>query len=150
MLCLNETKIDPGKINSQGVWKEIPEGYEQHYNCCKIKNGYSGVAIFTKVKPVSVRHDIGVAKHDGEGRVLTIEFKSVILVAVYTPNAGEGLKRLKYRTEEWDEDFFKYIKSLESEFPGKAIIFTGDLNVAHKEIDIYDTKGKEKVAGFTP
>ena len=113
-----------------------------------MKKGYSGTAIFTKIAPIKVTHDLGISKHDGEGRVLTMEFEKFHLIAVYTPNAGEGLKRLKYRTEEWDVDFFKYLKDLESS--GKAVICTGDLNVAHKEIDIYDTKGKEKVPGFTP
>ena len=110
--------------------------------------GYSGVAIFTKLKPIKVTHDLGVSKHDQEGRVLTAEFESFVLVSVYTPNAGEGLKRLAYREKEWDVDFFEHLKNLEK--LGKAVICTGDLNVAHKEIDIYDPKGKEKVPGYTP
>ena len=97
---------------------------------------------------MSVQYGIGKSKHDDEGRVITAEFDSFTLVAVYTPNAGEGLKRLQYRTKEWDLDFFEFVKSLESR--GKAVIVTGDLNCAHNEIDIYDPKGKEKVPGFSP
>ena len=93
-------------------------------------------------------HDLGIPKHDGEGRVITMEFEKFIVVAVYTPNAGEGLKRLQYRTEEWDLDFFAHLKKLEGK--EKAVICTGDLNVAHQEIDIYDPKGKEKTPGYTP
>ena len=92
---------------------------------------------------------MGIPKHDGEGRVITAEFNQFIIVMTYVPNAGEGLKRLKYRVDEWDKDFFDYIRRIEVE-RGKPVIVTGDLNVAHKEIDIYDTKGKEKIPGFTP
>ena len=92
-------------------------------------------------------YDIQIAKHDGEGRVLTAEFKDFYLVCVYVPNAGEGLKRLEYRTKEWDRDFLRYLKALEER---KPVILTGDLNVAHQEIDIYDPAGKHKYAGFTP
>ena len=130
------------------LWKEVPEGYEQHWNCSKKVKGYSGVAIFSKIAPVSVNHDIKISKHDQEGRVLTMEFPTFILIACYTPNAGEGLKRLNYRVDEWDVDFFKYITDLEK--TGKAVILTGDLNCAHKDIDIYDPKGKDKNPGFSP
>lgn len=106
------------------------------------------MAIFTKIAPISVKHDIGINKHDQEGRVLTVEYDSFFLVACYTPNAGEGLRRLDYRVDQWDVDFFKYIQSLEGK--GKAVILSGDLNCAHHEIDLYDTKGKEKVPGYTP
>ena len=93
---------------------------------------------------------MGVKKHDGEGRVLSLVFETFVIVSVYTPNAGEGLKRLAYRTKEWDTDFFEFIQALEKEFPKKNIIVSGDLNVAHEEIDIYDPKKKEKTPGFTP
>ena len=146
-MCLNETKTDASKVASK-VWKQIPKEYEQHWNFCKCKNGYSGVAIFTKIKPLRVMHDIGIQKHDQEGRVLAMEFKEFIVVSTYTPNAGEGLKRVNYRVNEWDKDFFKYLENLEA--GGKPVVLTGDLNVAHQEIDIYDTKGKEKVPGFSP
>ena len=147
IICLNESKMTYDKIEKK-FRKEIPEGYEQHWNCSKDKKGYSGVAIFTKFKPISVTHDIGIDKHDREGRVLTMEFDKFYLVSCYTPNAGEGLKRLQYRVGEWDKDFFKYLQSLEDN--GKFVILTGDLNVAHKDIDIYDTKNKHKNPGFSP
>lgn len=99
VLCLNETKTDPEKINKTGAHNQLPGGYEQYWNCCKVKKGYSGTAVFTRVKPIKMTYDMGVKKHDGEGRVITVEFKQFILVTVYVPNAGEGLKRLKYRTE---------------------------------------------------
>ena len=117
----------------------MPEEYEQHWNCCKCKKGYSGVAILTKVKPLSVTHDLKISKHDQEGRVMTMEFEHFYLVACYTPNAGEGLKRVDYRTKEWDADFFAHLRKLEET---KPVVLGGDLNVAHKELDIYDTKNK--------
>lgn len=148
VLCLNETKVDFDKIDKLRIWEAIPSEYEQHWNSSNTKLGYSGVAIFTKVRPESVTHGLGIAKHDGEGRVLTMEFKEFTLVSCYTPNAGEGLKRLDYRVEEWDKDFFEYIKNLRSK--GKPVILCGDLNCAPQEIDIYDPKGKAKLPGFTP
>ena len=93
--------------------------------------------------------DIGVSKHDDEGRVITAEFQQFILVAVYVPNSGDQLQRLKYRTEEWDRDFFAYLDGLRK-LKGKAVIVTGDLNVAHEEIDIFDPKGRQRLACFTP
>lgn len=101
------------------------------------------------MKPISVQFDIGISKHDIEGRVITAEFKEFVVVGVYVPNSGDDLRRLKYRTEEWDRDFADYLDKLREE-RGKPLILTGDLNVAHNEIDIYDPKGKEKVACFTP
>lgn len=92
---------------------------------------------------------MGIKKHDGEGRVVTAEFEPFVLIDAYVPNSGEGLKRLKYRVEEWDKDFFQYIEKLEKD-TGKPVILAGDLNVAHNEIDVFDPKGREKVAGFTP
>lgn len=92
-------------------------------------------------------YDIQIAKHDGEGRVLTAEYERFYLVCVYVPNAGEGLKRLDYRVNEWDKDFARYLKALEKR---KPVILAGDLNVAHQEIDIYDATGKHKMPGYTP
>jgi exodeoxyribonuclease III len=97
ILCLNETKTDMDKISRKNFHKHIPDGYQQYWNCSKEKRGYSGVAIFTKVKPIQVLFDIQIPKHDTEGRVLTAEFNKFYLVAVYVPNSGEGLKRLDYR-----------------------------------------------------
>lgn len=97
MLCLNETKTDPEKIDKI-LARQMSDEYEQHWNCSQKNKGQSGVAIFTKVKPLSVMHDLNVEKHDKTGRVLTMEFEQFYLVACYTPNAGEGLKRVDYRT----------------------------------------------------
>lgn len=149
IVCFNEIKTDEEKIMKGGFHKQIPDGYEQYWNCSKTKKGYAGTAILTKVKPLSVEFDIGVSKHDEEGRVVTAEFQKFVLVAVYVPNSGDHLQRLKYRTEEWDRDFFDYLDKLRSE-KKKPLIVTGDLNVAREPIDIYDAKGKEKIACFTP
>ena len=110
------------------------------------KKGIFWTAIFSKYQPISVFEGIGIKKHDQEGRVITLEFEKFYLISCYTPNAGEGLKRIDYRVKEWDKDFFEYINKLKDK---KDIILTGDLNVAKDEIDIYDTKGKEKMPGFT-
>ena len=147
VLCLNETKTDLEKVNRKGFHKHIPDGYQQYWNFSKVKKGYSGVAIFTKVKPIQVLYDIQIPKHDGEGRVLTAEYNKFYLVAVYVPNSGEGLKRLDYRIQEWDRDFTRYLKALEKR---KPVILAGDLNVAHNEIDIFDPTGKHKIPGYTP
>ena len=142
---LNETKADLAKIKSKKLNEALPEGYEQHWNCSIAKKGYSGVALFSKIKPIQVTYGIGVSKHDQEGRVITAEFPDFCLVVAYVPNAGEGLKRLDYRVNEWDKDFQAYLNGLK-----KPVLLTGDLNVAHHEIDIYDPKGKEKNPGFSP
>ena len=105
IFCLNEIKVDAEKLEKMGYHKHIPAEYEQYWNCCKVKKGYAGTAIFSKVKPISVSFEIGISKHDGEGRVTTAEFKEFILVATYVPNSGDGLNRLKYRVGEWDKDF---------------------------------------------
>ena len=148
VLCLNETKCDTEKLDRMRYFSRITPGYAQYWNGSKAKKGYSGTAIFTKVKPVRVEFDFGT-KHNQEGRSITMEFNHFILVATYVPNAGEGLKRLGYRVKEWDADFHAYLKQLESE-RGKPVVLAGDLNVAHHEIDLYDPKGKEKVPGYTP
>lgn len=103
ILCLNETKIDEEKLDSKKTLANLPSSYAQYWNCCKAKKGYSGTAIFTKVRPFNVVFDF--AGHDQEGRSITMEFELFFLVAVYVPNAGEGLKRLQYRVYEWDADF---------------------------------------------
>jgi len=108
--------------------------------------------MFTKVKPISVQFDFNNSDNDPvenlEGRSITAEFEKFILVVTYVPNAGEGLKRLDYRINTWDKNFHAYLKQLEKR--GKPVILSGDLNVAHHEIDLYDTKGKEKIPGYTP
>jgi exodeoxyribonuclease III len=113
-----------------------------------VKKGYSGTAILSKVNPVNVWYDIGIPKHDKEGRSMTAEFKDFILIVAYVPNSGDGLLRLDYRVEEWDADFQKHILKMKSEF-NKPVIVAGDLNVAHNEIDIYDPRGKDNAACFT-
>ena len=148
VICLNETKTDPDKIDQKRLFQKIPSGYASYWNCSKAKLGYSGTAILTRVKPISVQFDFG-KEHINEGRSITMEFNNFVLVAAYVPNAGEGLKRLQYRITKWDADFHIYLKQIEKE-RRKPVILTGDLNVAHNEIDLYDTKGKEKVPGYTP
>ena len=121
------------------------EKYPYQYWNSAIKKGYSGTAIFSKIKPISETYGIGVEEHDQEGRVITIEFKDYFLVTVYTPNSKRELLRLDYR-QGWDRDFLSFVKSLEEK---KPVIFCGDLNVAHKEIDLKNPKTNHKNAGFT-
>ena len=149
IICLNEIKVDVEKMDKMGYHKQIPSDYEQYWNFCRIKKGYAGTAILTKVKPLSVTYDLGIGKHDGEGRVVTAEFNEFIIVETYVPNSGDGLKRLNYRIKEWDHDFQAYLHKLRDE-KKKPVIMAGDLNVAHQEIDVFDPKGKDKIAGYTP
>ena len=138
VFCLQETKLQPGQIQL-----DLP-GYYQYWNSAE-KKGYSGTAVFTKREPLSVSYGIGVEEHDHEGRVITLEFPEFYLVTVYTPNSQDGLARLDYRMR-WEDDFFSYLKGLEKT---KPVIFCGDLNVAHKEIDLKNPKTNRKNAGFT-
>ncbi|CDW73391.1 exodeoxyribonuclease iii family protein [Stylonychia lemnae] len=149
IVCFNEIKTDLDKISSAKLHQSLPEGYEQYWNCSKTKKGYAGTGIVTRIKPISVEFDIGIDKHDDEGRVITAEFKDFTLVSVYVPNSGDDLRRLDYRTQEWDKDFFDYLDKIRTE-KQKPLILTGDLNVARNELDIFDVKGKEKVACYTP
>jgi exodeoxyribonuclease-3 len=111
-----------------------------------VKKGYSGTVIFTRVKPLSVSFGIGLPTHDGEGRVVTMEFKEFFLINVYQPNSQRGLTRLDYRVKEWDPAFLAYLRKLEKK---KSVIFCGDLNVAHTEIDLANPKTNRRNAGFT-
>lgn len=148
IICFNETRVNNQIEDKNEIRSLFPEPYYLFLNCCKAKTYYSGVAIATKYKPINVTHDMGVPELDQEGRVLTAEFQSFILVAVYTVNSGENLKRLDYRIKEWDPAFRKYVKGLKSK--GKAVVICGDLNVSHHEIDLYDPNGnRNKTAGFT-
>ncbi len=140
MLCLQETKAPAGGINID------LKGYEQFWNHAE-RPGYSGTALFTRRKPISVTNGIAMAKHDTEGRVLTAEFEDFFLVNVYVPNSKRDLSRLGYRSKEWDVDFLKYLKKLEKK---KPVVFCGDLNVAHREIDLTYPKANVKNHGFTP
>ncbi len=138
IFCLQETKLSAGQLEL-----ELP-GYYQYWNYAE-KKGYSGTAIFTKKEPISVTYGIGVEEHDHEGRVITAEFEDFYLVTVYTPNSQRELTRLSYRME-WEAAFLAYVKRLSEK---KGLIFCGDLNVAHKEIDLKNPKTNRKNAGFT-
>ncbi|MDE6750509.1 MAG: exodeoxyribonuclease III [Lachnospiraceae bacterium] len=138
IFCLQETKLQEGQISL-----ELP-GYHQYWNYAE-KKGYSGTAIFTKEEPLSVTYGIGIEEHDHEGRVITLEFPDFYMITVYTPNSQDGLARLDYRMK-WEDDFLAYIKKLEEK---KPVIFCGDLNVAHKEIDLKNPKTNRKNPGFT-
>ena len=136
--CLQETKMQEGQLDVQF------EGYQSYWNYAE-KKGYSGTAIFSKVKPLSVTYGLGIEEHDHEGRVITLELESYYLITVYTPNSQEELRRLDYRMK-WEDDFRAYLKKLEEK---KPVIVCGDLNVAHKEIDLKNPKTNRKNAGFT-
>ncbi len=138
IFCLQETKLQEGQIQL-----ELP-GYYQYWNYAE-KKGYSGTAVFTKEEPLNVTYGIGIEEHDHEGRVITLEFPAFYMVTVYTPNSQRELTRLAYRMK-WEEDFLAYLKTLEQK---KPVIFCGDLNVAHQEIDLKNPKTNRKNAGFT-
>lgn len=138
IFCIQETKLQEGQIDLN-----LP-GYEMYWNYAE-KKGYSGTAIFTRIKPISVKKGIGIEEHDKEGRVITLEFEDYYLVTVYTPNSQTELARLDYRIK-WEEDFKAYLKKLEEK---KPVIVCGDLNVAHKDIDLKNPKTNRKNAGFT-
>ena len=140
ILCLQEIKANKEQVDLQLI------DYPYQYWNSADKKGYSGTAIFSKIKPLNVKNDLGIRKHDTEGRVITAEFKDYFLVTVYTPNSKRELLRLDYREKEWDVDFLKYLKELEKQ---KPVIFCGDLNVAHQEIDLKNPKTNHKNAGFT-
>lgn len=138
IFCLQETKLQEGQIEM-----DLP-GYHQYWNYAE-KKGYSGTAVFSKKAALSVKSGIGIDEHDHEGRVITLEFEDFYFVTVYTPNSQDGLKRLDYRMK-WEDDFLAYLKGLEEH---KPVIYAGDLNVAHKEIDLKNPKTNRKNAGFT-
>lgn len=138
IFCLQETKLQEGQINLD------LEGYHQYWNYAE-KKGYSGTAIFTKAEPLSVSYGIDIEEHDKEGRVITLEFEDFYMITVYTPNSKQALERLEYRMK-WEDDFRAYLKNLETK---KPVIVCGDLNVAHKEIDLKNPKNNIKNAGFT-
>lgn len=138
IFCIQESKLQEGQI-------ELPlEGYYQYWNYAR-KKGYSGTAVFTRQEPLSVSYGMGMEEHDQEGRVITLEFPDFYLVTVYTPNSQNELARLDYRME-WEDAFLAYLKKLEEK---KPVIFCGDLNVAHREIDLKNPKTNRRNAGFT-
>ena len=138
IFCIQETKCQPEQIELEF------EGYKSYYNSAERK-GYSGTAIYTKIPPINVFYGIGIDEHDKEGRVITLEFEDFYFITVYTPNSQSELKRLNYRMK-WEDDFKKYLKELDKK---KPVIVCGDLNVAHKEIDLKNPKTNRKNAGFT-
>lgn len=138
ILCLQETKLQEGQIEL-----ETP-GYYQYWNYAE-KKGYSGTAIFTKEEPLNITYGIGIEEHDHEGRVITLEFPEYFFITVYVPNSQDELKRLDYRMK-WEDDFLAYIKKLDEK---KPVIYCGDLNVAHQEIDLKNPKTNRHNAGFT-
>ena len=139
IFCLQEIKMQQGQMQLD------LEGYYQYFNYAE-KKGYSGTAIFSKQEPLCVTYGIGMSQHDTEGRVITLEFNDFYMVTVYTPNAKSELERLEYRME-WETDFRNYLQNLDA---SKPVIICGDLNVAHKEIDLKNPKSNQKSAGFTP
>ncbi len=138
IFCVQETKLQEGQIDLELA------GYHQYWNYAE-KKGYSGTAIFTKEEPISVFYGIGIEEHDHEGRVITLEYPDYYFITVYTPNSQNELARLDYRMK-WETDFLAYLKKLEET---KPVIFCGDLNVAHKEIDLKNPKTNRMNAGFT-
>jgi exodeoxyribonuclease III len=138
VICVQETKAQPEQL-------EIDlSGYKQFW-CSAEKKGYAGTAVFTRIPSISTSNEIGIPEYGGEGRVLSLEFPQFILVNVYTPNAQRGLTRLDYRMR-WDQEFLGYLKSREQT---KPVVFCGDLNVAHKEIDLANPRNNRRNAGFT-
>ncbi|XP_047055527.1 DNA-(apurinic or apyrimidinic site) endonuclease, chloroplastic-like [Lolium rigidum] len=145
ILCLQETKMQEKDV--EVIKESLLEGYTNSFWTCSVsKLGYSGTAIISRVKPLSIKYGLGVADHDTEGRVVTVEFDDFYLLTAYVPNSGDGLKRLTYRVTEWDPCLGNYMKELEK---SKPVILTGDLNCAHQEIDIHDPAGNSRSAGFT-
>ena len=138
VFCLQETKLQKGQISL-----DLP-GYNQFWNYAE-KKGYSGTAVFSREEPLSVRYGLGIDQHDHEGRVITLEFPDYYFITVYVPNSQEELKRLDYRMV-WEDDFLSYVKKLEET---KPVIFCGDLNVAHREIDLKNPASNRRNAGFT-
>lgn len=138
VFCLQETKMQAGQLDLSF------EGYESYWNYAE-KKGYSGTAVFTRQHPLSVAYGLGIEEHDREGRVITLEFDAFFLVTVYTPNSQDGLRRLNYRMR-WEDDFRKYLLLLDAK---KPVLVCGDLNVAHREIDLKNPKTNRRNAGFT-
>lgn len=138
IFCIQETKMQEGQLNLE------LDGYEQYWNYA-VKKGYSGTAVFTKERPLAVTYGMAIEEHDQEGRVITLEYEDFYFVTVYTPNSQSELARLDYRMT-WEDDFLAYLKGLEEK---KPVVFCGDLNVAHREIDLKNPKTNRKNAGFT-
>lgn len=138
IFCLQETKMQEGQITLD------LDGYNKYWNYAK-KKGYSGTAVFTKKKPLNVTYGMGIEEHDQEGRIITLEFDEFFFICIYTPNSKSKLERLEYRMK-WEDDFMNYIQNLDKL---KPVVFSGDLNVAHKEIDLKNPSTNKRSAGFT-
>ena len=136
--CLQETKMQQGQLDLEF------DGYESYWNFAE-KKGYSGTAIYSRHKPLSISYGLGIEEHDHEGRVITLEMQDFYLITVYVPNSQDGLRRLNYRMQ-WEDAFRSYVKELDKT---KPVIICGDMNVAHKEIDLKNPKTNRKNAGFT-
>ena len=136
--CLQETKMEQGQAEID------PDGYEQYWNSAD-KKGYSGTVVFTRISPIAVTYDMGIDEHDHEGRLITLEFDEFYLINVYTPNSQGELQRLDYRMR-WEDDFRRYVCKLDAV---KPVIICGDLNCAHKEIDLKNPNTNKRNAGFT-
>lgn len=144
IFCLQEIKMKEAQLTEIKNLDEKLEGYHAYYNEAE-KAGYSGTAVFSKIEPISVTYGLGMDEHDDEGRVITLEYDDFYLVNCYTPNSKRGLERLEYR-QVWEDDFRNYLLELDSK---KPVILCGDLNVAHKEIDLKNPSTNRKSAGFT-
>lgn len=144
VLCLQETKLQEKDVEAI---KESLHDYKNSFWTCSVsKLGYSGTAIISRIKPLSIKYGLGIPDHDSEGRLVTVEFDNFYLLCGYVPNSGDGLRRLAYRITEWDPSLGNYMKELEK---SKPVVLTGDLNCAHEEIDIYNPAGNKRSAGFT-
>jgi len=141
ILCLQETKIEEEKA----LKEKLPGGYHAYFYAAD-KKGHHGTGLLTKIKPIKVTKGLGISEHDTEGRAITAEFDKFYVVTTYTPNSSRGLVNLDYRIKKWDVDFLKHLKKLEET---KPVIWCGDLNVAHQEIDLKNPKSNKRTAGFT-
>ncbi|RWR74706.1 DNA-apurinic or apyrimidinic site lyase, chloroplastic isoform X1 [Cinnamomum micranthum f. kanehirae] len=145
VLCLQETKLQERDV--EDMKQRLIDGYDNSFWTCSVsKLGYSGTAIISRIKPLSVKYGLGILDHDSEGRLVTVEFDKFYLLSGYVPNSGDGLRRLSYRVKQWDPSLANYLKDLEK---SKPVILTGDLNCAHQEIDIFNPAGNRRSAGFT-
>ncbi|CAA6654012.1 unnamed protein product [Spirodela intermedia] len=147
MFCVCKKRKCRQEKDVEEIKKRLIEGYDNSFWTCSVsKLGYSGTAIISRIKPISVSYGLGIQDHDSEGRLVTVEFDKFYVLCGYVPNSGDGLKRLTYRITQWDPSLSSYMKDLEK---SKPVILTGDLNCAYEEIDIYNPAGNRRSAGFT-
>jgi exodeoxyribonuclease-3 len=145
ILCLNETMMTPEGLAQ--IESQLPNTYFKYWNHSIRRLGYSGTSVWSKIEPISVQFGLGIDKHDNEGRLIVAEYENFYIVCNYVPNSGDQCWRLEYRTTEWDTDMREYVSKLQKL---KPVIWLGDMNVVHEEIDIWKLKGKEKCACCTP